>query len=47
MKILIFAGVSPNTFVYMMDEAELYYRFGGMRFISCIAIRKRKYVGRI
>ena len=46
MKILIFAGVSPNTFVYMMDEAELYYRLG-MRFISCIAIRKRKYVGRI
>lgn len=28
MKILIFAGVSPNTFVYMMDEAELYYRLG-------------------
>lgn len=28
MKILIFAGVSPNTFVYMMDEAELYYPIG-------------------
>lgn len=46
MKILIFAGVSPNTFVYMMDEAELYYRLGHEVY-SCIAIRKRKYVGRI
>ena len=46
MKILILLGVSPNTFVYMMDEAE-YITDWGMRFISCIAIRKRKYVGRI
>lgn len=36
MKILIFAGVSPNTFVYMMDEAELYYRLGHeVYFVYC------------
>lgn len=36
MKIMVFAGISPNTFVYMMDEAEIYYRLGHeVYFVYC------------
>lgn len=36
MRVLVFAGISPNTFVYMMDEAELHYQLGHeVYFVYC------------